>query len=49
MAAAVAMNGRVSSASAQPRLTIPVRVRIHSSVESICSQISSLVTIRRGR
>ena len=39
----------VSSAVAQRRSLIPVRVVIHSSVESITWQICSLVTTREGR
>ena len=31
------------------RSAMPERSRIHSSVESICSQISALVTMRAGR
>ncbi len=38
-----------SSGPAQRRSMMPVRSRIHSSVESICSQISALVTTRWGR
>ena len=39
----------VSSGEAQRRSTIPERVRIHSSVESIMVTISALSTTRRGR
>ncbi len=39
----------VSSSEAQRRSSMPERVRIHSSVESIMVQISSLLTTRRGR
>jgi len=39
----------VSSAVAQRRSLIPVRVVIHSSVESMTWQICSLVTTRDGR
>ena len=48
-AAASDMSMTDSSSPAQPRLMIPERSRIHSSEESMCSQISSLVTTRSGR
>ena len=47
--AAAAMSTTVSSGAANRRVMMPVRSRIHWSVESMCSQISSLVTTRSGR
>jgi hypothetical protein len=47
--AATDMSWIVSPGAAKCRVAMPDRVRIHSSVESMCSQISSLVTRRAGR
>jgi hypothetical protein len=47
-AALIAMCGTVSSASACRRVTMPVRVRIHSSVVSTIDDSSSLSTTRSG-
>ncbi len=43
------MSGTDSPAAAYPRVTMPERDWIHSGVESMCSQISALVTTRAGR
>ncbi|MGI3202703.1 hypothetical protein ACRJ4W_38815 [Streptomyces sp. GLT-R25] len=48
-AAVAAIISRVSSSSAKRRSTMPLRVSIHSSVESMSRQISALPTTRRGR
>ncbi len=48
-AAATDMSTTDSSGAAKRRVTMPDRSRIHSSVESMRSQISSLVTMRAGR
>ena len=48
-AAATLMSMTVSSGAAQRRVSMPERSRIHSSEESMRSQISSLVTTRDGR
>ncbi len=48
-AAATLMSMTDSSGAAKRRLSMPVRSRIHSSEESMRSQISSLVTTRDGR
>jgi hypothetical protein len=48
-AAATARSTTDSSGAAQRRSMMPDRSRIHSSVESMRSQISSLVTTRSGR
>ena len=48
-AAATDMSTTLSSGAAQWRLSMPERSRIHSSEESIRSQISALVTTRDGR
>jgi hypothetical protein len=48
-AAATAMSTTDSSGAAKRRETMPVRSRIHSSEESIRSQISAFVTTRAGR
>ncbi len=47
--AASAISITDSPSPAQPRVMMPERSRIHWSLESMCSQISSLVTTRRGR
>src|SRR5665647_773814 len=47
-AAADAMSTTVSSGAAKRRVMMPERSRIHWSEESMCSQISSLVTTRSG-
>ncbi len=47
--AASAISITDSPSPAQPRVMMPERSRIHWSEESMCSQISSLVTTRRGR
>ena len=39
----------VENVAHESRVTMPLRSRIHSSVESICWQISSFVTMRDGR
>ena len=46
--AATAMSASVSSGPAIRRLTMPTRLRIHSSLVSTCWAISSLVTTRAG-
>ena len=43
------MSTTPSSAAAKWRVMMPDRSRIHSSEESMCSQISALVTTRDGR
>ncbi len=48
-AAATLMEWMVSESSANRRVRIPDRVRIHSSLESIGPATSSLVTTRAGR
>ena len=48
-AAATLMSMTLSSGAAQRRLSMPERSRIHSSEESMRSQISALVTTRDGR
>ena len=47
--AATAMSTTLSSGAAQRRSMMPDRSRIHSSEESMRSQISALVTTRSGR
>jgi len=47
-AACTDISSTVSSSVAQRRLSMPERVRIHSSEESIQVQTSSLVTTRLG-
>jgi hypothetical protein len=44
-----AMSTTVSSGAANRRSMMPERCWIHSSEESMCRQISSLVTTRSGR
>jgi hypothetical protein len=48
-AAAAAMSTRVSPGPANPRLVMPDRVTIHSSVDPIGPATSSLPTERDGR
>jgi hypothetical protein len=48
-AAATLMSMTLSSGAAQRRLSMPERSRIHSSLESMRSQISALVTTLDGR